>query len=114
LEERTGERFRRLVIRIAHEVQLDAGLLAVNAIAEHGVSIYLAVREVERQEVGPDYWHSFGRSVLASGVPGVGRIRARRVAGKTFINEQWISVPVYAFHDGATALLGFAAFTKNV
>jgi hypothetical protein len=47
-----------------------------------------------------------------SGITGVGRIRARRVAGEEFINEQGNSVPVYAFRDGSTALLAFVALLK--
>jgi hypothetical protein len=112
LQGRDGDRFRQLLVRIADEVGIDRGLLAVNAIAEHGASIYLAIREVESQEVGLDYWETLRSSVMTSGVSGVTRIRAHPVAGRQFRNEQGNLMPVWAFRNGETALLAFAALLK--
>ncbi|MEW5979309.1 MAG: hypothetical protein AB1898_26240 [Acidobacteriota bacterium] len=106
-----GERFRRLVARIANEVGIDPGLLVVNAIAEHGTTIYLSSQSVENDEVGLDYWDTLQHSVLASGIPGVGRIRVRR-SGNIFQNEQGRNMPGYTFADGPTALLALAAMLK--
>jgi len=106
-----GERFRQLVIRVADEVGIDRGLLAVNAIAENNVSVFLASRHVESKEVGLDYWNTLRHSVLSSGIPGVGRIQAPDT-GRVFRNEAGNDVPIYEFWDGPNALLAFAALLR--
>jgi hypothetical protein len=113
LESREGQRLRPLVIRLADEVGVDRGLLAVSAVSEQArISRYLSLREVESPAVGLDYWVSLQYTVSNSGLPGVTRIRSRRIHTRDFENEQHNVLPRYAFPDGPTALLAFAALLK--
>jgi hypothetical protein len=118
-----GERFRQRVIAVADQVSIDRGLLAVNAIAEltgSGVEIYLTAHEVMNWIVGLDYWDTLQHAVRRSGLPGVRRIRARRLTGQRFLSEAQAlkaparrrTLPVYLFANGPTALLAMAALLR--
>lgn len=111
LSTQTGRAFISVVRTVANRVGIDPAFLAMNAITEHGMDIYISKNQVFSWQAGLDYWENLSRMVSRSSIQGTSELRARRT-GRMFENEQGNQSPEYAFANGANVLLAMAIVLK--